>query len=148
MKKGSKLLAILLTLVLVLSVCGCGGSDESGKQLIGTWALEYDLADLLAGEMEGFEDFSTPLVMTICFEFTEDGKFTMFGEEESFKANFDTWVDEFVTFGTDMMYQEFENSYNLKRQTRSSWSKMARASPITCGTLSWLRWTWMPCCRT
>ena len=48
MKKGSKLLAILLTLVLVLSVCGCGGSDESGKQLIGTWALEYDLADLLA----------------------------------------------------------------------------------------------------
>ena len=116
MKKGSKLLAILLTLVLVLSVCGCGGSDESGKQLIGTWSLDYDLADLLAGEMEGFEDFSTPLVMTICFEFTEDGKFTMFGEEESFKANFDTWVDEFVTFGTDMMYQEFENSYNLTKE--------------------------------
>ena len=116
MKKGSKLLAVLLTLVMVLSICACGGNDESGKALIGTWGLQYDLADLLAGEMEGFEDFNSPLEMTICFEFTEDGKFTMFGEEESFKANFATWVDEFVTFGTDMMYQEFENTYGLTKE--------------------------------
>ena len=116
MKKVSKMFAMLLTLVLVLSVSGCGGSGESGKQLIGTWALQYNLADLLAGEMEGFEDFNAPLEMSICFEFTEDGKFTMFGEEESFKANFATWVDDFVTFGTDIMYQEFENTYSLTKE--------------------------------
>lgn len=109
MKKISRMLAVLLVLVMALSICGCGGKD-GGKDLIGTWAIQYDLADLLAGEMgDEFADFSSPLEMSICFEFKEDGTFSMFGEEESFKANFSTWLDEFLAFSTQMMYDEFEN---------------------------------------
>lgn len=107
MKKASKVLVVLLTLVMVLSICGCGGSD-SGKELIGTWSLDYDLADLLAGEMgEEYADFNSPLIMSICFEFKEDKTFTMYGEPDSFKANFNTWLDEFLAFSTNMMYDMF-----------------------------------------
>lgn len=108
MKKVSKVVVVLLTLAMVLSLCACGGGDN-GKELVGTWGLEYDMADLLAGEMgDEFADFTAPLEISICFEFKEDGTFRMFGEEASFKANFATWLDEFVAFGTDIMYKEFD----------------------------------------
>lgn len=109
MKKVSKLLVVLLALVMALSICGCGGSD-SGKELVGTWSLEYDMANLLAGEMgDEFEGFSAPLEMSICFEFKEDKTFTMYGEPESFKANYSAWLDEFLAFATEAMYTEFAN---------------------------------------
>ena len=107
MKKVSKMLVVLLALVMALSISGCGGSD-SGKDLVGTWSLDYDLADLLAGEMgEDFEGFSAPLMMSICFEFKEDNTFRMYGEPESFKTNYSAWLEEFLTFATEMMYTEF-----------------------------------------
>jgi len=31
----------------------------------------------------------------------------MYGEPESFKANYSAWLDEFLTFATEMMYTEF-----------------------------------------
>lgn len=107
MKKVSKMLAVLLAFVMVLSLCGCGGSD-SGKDLVGTWSIDYDLAGLLAGELgDDFAGFNAPLVMTICFEFKEDKTYTMYGEPESFKANFNTWLEEFLAFGTDVLYDTF-----------------------------------------
>lgn len=108
MKKVSKMLAVLLALVMALTICGCG--SDGGKDLVGTWSLEYNLADMLAGEMgEEYADFNTPLMMSICFEFKDDKTFTMYGEPESFKANFSTWLDEFLAFSTEMMYTEFSN---------------------------------------
>lgn len=80
------------------------------KELTGIWSLDYDLADLLAGELgEDFADFRAPLVMTICFEFRDDKTFTMYGEQDSFKANYNTWLDAFLAFATEMMYDEFLN---------------------------------------
>ena len=109
MKKVSKMLAVLLALVMALTICGCGGSD-GGKDLVGTWSLDYNLADMLAGEMgEEYADFNTPLIMSICFEFKDDKTFTMYGEPESFKANFSTWLDEFLDFSAEMLYTEFSN---------------------------------------
>ncbi|MCI8542302.1 hypothetical protein [Acetatifactor aquisgranensis] len=109
MKKMSKILAVLLVFVMALTICGCGGSD-SGKELVGTWSLDYDLADLLAGEMgDDYAGFSAPLMMSICFEFKDDKTFTMYGEQESFKANFNTWLDEFLAFSAEMLYSEFSN---------------------------------------
>lgn len=109
MKKVSKVVVVLLTLAMVFSICACGGGGDSGKGLVGTWGLEYDMADLLAGEMgEEYADFNTPLEMSICFEFKEDGTFSMFGEETSFKANFATWLDELVAFSADIVYKAYE----------------------------------------
>lgn len=123
MKRISKMIAVLLTLVMALTICGCGGSD-SGKELIGTWAIQYDLADMLAGEMgDEFAGFSSPLEMSICFEFREDGTFTMYGEEESFKANFATWLDEFLAFSTDMMYDEFAKQELSKEEADAAFQE-------------------------
>lgn len=110
MKKASKMLAVLLVLIMALTICGCGGND-SGKDLLGTWSLDYDMATLLAGELgDEFSGFNAPLIMSICFEFKEDGTYTMYGEPESFKANFNTWLEEFLTFSTDMLYEQFDVS--------------------------------------
>lgn len=115
MKKVSKVVVVLLTIAMALSICACGGGDN-GKDLVGTWGLEYDMADLIAGEMgDEYSDFDASLEMTICFEFTEDGKFRMFGEEDSFKANLSAWVDKFVEYGTEVTYQEFEKQ-NVSRE--------------------------------
>lgn len=101
------MLAVLLVLIMALTICGCGGND-SGKDLVGTWSLEYDMASLLVGELgDDFAGFNAPLPMNICFEFKEDKTFTMYGEPESFKASFNTWLDEFLTFSTDMLYTTF-----------------------------------------
>ena len=110
MKRVSKLLAVALALVMALTICGCGSGSDSVKDLVGTWSLEYDMANLLAGEMgDEFAGFNAPLEMTICFEFKEDKTFTMYGEPESFKANYGTWLDEFLAFATEMMYTESSN---------------------------------------
>ncbi|MCI9338083.1 MAG: hypothetical protein HFH93_11200 [Lachnospiraceae bacterium] len=116
MKKASKMLVVLLALVMALTICGCGGSDNS-KELVGTWSLDYDMADLLAGEMgDEYADFNAPLVISICFQFNEDKTFSMFGEAESFNANFNTWVDEFVKFSTEMLYTQFQDQQGLGKE--------------------------------
>lgn len=114
MKKVRKLVISLLALVMVLSMCGCGG--KSGGDVVGTWSLEYDLSDALAGELgEDYADFNSPLVMKMMFEFNEDGTFRIYTEEESFVANFEKWADEFVTFSVDMMYDMLKEQQGLEK---------------------------------
>lgn len=114
MKKVRKLVISLLALVMVLSMCACGG--KSGEDLVGTWSLEYDLSDALAGELgEGYEEFNSPLVMKMMFEFNEDGTFRIYTEEDSFVTNFETWADEFVTFSVDMMYEMLKEQSGLEK---------------------------------
>ncbi len=116
MKKASKMLVMLLALVMALTICGCGGSD-SGKDLVGTWSLDYDMAGLLADELgSDYADFNAPLVVSICFQFNEDKTFTMFGEPESFNANFNTWMDEFLSFSTDLLYTQLEAQSGMSKE--------------------------------
>lgn len=123
MKKASKMLVVLLALVMALTICGCGGSD-SGKDLVGTWSLDYDMASLLAGELgPDYADFNTPLVVSICFQFNEDGTFSMFGEQESFNANFNTWMDEFLAFSTQMIYTQYEEMGQSKEEADAAFQQ-------------------------
>lgn len=116
MKKTGKILAVLLVFIMVLSMSACGGSD-SGKDLVGTWSLDYDMGDMLKDEMgSDYDEFESSLVMSIRFDFNEDGTFTMYGEKESFTTNFDKWVDEFVAFSVDMMYEMFGDQGYDKEQ--------------------------------
>lgn len=116
MKKVSKLTVLLLALVMVFSLCACGGSD-AGKDLIGTWAINYDMADALAEELgSDYADFHAPLEMTLMFDFNADGTFKMYVEEDSFTSNFNTWMDAFLDYsvdsGMEMLYEMYE-SYGL-----------------------------------
>lgn len=114
MKKVRKLVVSLLALVMVLSMCACG--DKGGADLVGTWSLEYDLSNALAGEMgDEYADFNSPLVMKMMFEFNEDGTYRIYTEEDSFVANFNSWADAFVTFSVDMMYDMLKEQQGLEK---------------------------------
>ncbi|MCH5276129.1 MAG: hypothetical protein J1E65_09830, partial [Lachnospiraceae bacterium] len=116
MKKLTKLTVLLLALVMVFSLCACGGSD-AGKDLIGTWAIDYDMADVLADELGGdYADFHAPLKMTLLFDFNDDGTFKMYIDESSFTTNFNTWMDAFIDYSMDIVYEEFETSYGMSRE--------------------------------
>lgn len=118
MKNVRRLVVSLLALVMVLSMCGCGG--KSGD-VTGTWSLEYDLSNALAGEMgEEYADFNSPLVMKMMFEFNADGTFRIYTEEASFVANFEKWVDEFVTFSVDVMYDSLKEENGLEKEEADS----------------------------
>lgn len=106
MKKFSKLVAVLMVLTMVFSLCGCG---NSAKKLYGSWGLECDFSDLLAEEMgEEYADFSCALPMTILFDFNEDGSFHMSVDKDSFSGSLDKWFAEFISYNVDLLYAEFE----------------------------------------
>ena len=57
MKKLTKLTVALLTLVMVFSLCACGGASLE-KDIVGTWKIDYDMGEQMAAEMgSDFADF-------------------------------------------------------------------------------------------
>lgn len=117
MKKLTKLTVLLLALVMVLSLCACGGKDDAGKALIGTWALDCDLADAMADELgSDYADFNAPLKMTILFDFNEDGTYRMYIEESSFTDSFNSWVDAFIDYSEESVYVMFEEDFGMSRE--------------------------------
>ncbi|MCH5275589.1 MAG: hypothetical protein J1E65_07090, partial [Lachnospiraceae bacterium] len=72
--------------------------------LVGTWILECDIQSLVVEELgDDFADFDSPLVVPLMFEFNEDGTFRMYMGED-FKDNFDNWLEDFIVFTTDYLY--------------------------------------------
>ncbi len=85
------------------------GSDGLDSELFGVWAIDYDMNQVIAAEMgEEFSDFQSSLEMSLCFEFTEEGTFRMFVDEESFKASFDGWMADFEEYLVNYMYDTFK----------------------------------------
>lgn len=106
MKKFSKLVAVVMVLAMVFSLCGCG---NPAKKLYGSWGLDCDFSKMLSEEMgEEYADFSCAFPMTILFNFNEDGTFIMSVDKDSFSASLDKWFAEFITYNVDLMYAEFE----------------------------------------
>lgn len=119
MKKLTKVTVLLLALVMVLSLCACGGND-AGKALVGTWALDCDLADAMADELgSDYADFSAPLKLTILFDFNEDGTYKMYIDESTFTDSFNSWVDAFLDYSVDMLYDTFEAQGLTKEEADS-----------------------------
>lgn len=117
MKKITKLTVLLLAMVMVLSLCACGGND-AGKALVGTWALDCDLADAMSDELgSDYADFNAPLKLTLLFDFNEDGTYKMYIEESSFVESFNSWVDAFLDYSVEMTYDIFEAQGMSREET-------------------------------
>lgn len=108
MKKVTKLAALMLTLVMALSLCACG--KDTGKDLVGTWAMDCNLASAMAEELgDDYADFDAPLNLTILMDFNEDGTYRMYIDEATFSDSINGWIDEFITYSAEMMYEMFED---------------------------------------
>ncbi len=92
-----------------ISKIGCGKSD-TGKALYGTWSMDVDLSQELNRQMgDDFAGFDGKLVITMKFDFNEDGSFKMYVDSDALKESFATWLDSFATFSLDVMYAQFED---------------------------------------
>ena len=83
--------------------------SESKKVLYGTWSMDVDISEVLNQEMgDEFAGFDGKLVVTLKFDFNEDGTFKMYADSDALKESFAGWMDSFVAFSVNIMYEEFE----------------------------------------
>lgn len=109
MKKLTKLVATLMAMVLLLSLCGCG--DES-KKVVGKWSYEIDLQDAIMEEMgsEEFADFKSTLPVIMYFDFQDGGKLELTVDEDAFLDAYEKWLNDFCIFAADYLYQTAADS--------------------------------------
>lgn len=125
MKKFTKVVAMLMAMVLLLSLCGCG--DES-KKVIGKWSYEIDLQDAIMEEMgsEEFADFKSTLPVTIFFDFQEGGKMELTVDEDAFISAYESWLNDFCDFAADYLYSEAEAGGMTKEDVDSMFGGSAK----------------------
>lgn len=111
MKKGNRWLALTLTLLLVFSFSGCGAKkEEAVNVLIGSWSMECDFSEIISAKMSPeFADMETTFGVKVIFTFAEDSTFKMYVDKEAFAESVDNWLEDFVTYGTELMYTQFES---------------------------------------
>ena len=110
MKKGKRLVALLLTLLLAFSISGCGGEeeDDAANALIGSWSMECDFAEGMNAAMgEEYAGMETTFVVKVVFEFTQEGTYTMYVDKDSFVKSFDGWLNDYVAYTVEDMYAAF-----------------------------------------
>ena len=76
--------------------------------ILGTWRMECDFSEAITAEMGSeFDDLDAPFIVNIMFGFYEDGTFKMYVDEESFRENFNDWLDELLVYAADIVYDMF-----------------------------------------
>ena len=89
---------------------------NAGGAIIGTWSMDVDLSEELNRQMgDDFAGFDGKLIITLKFDFNEDGSFKMYADKGALRESFAGWMDAFVVFSADVMYAEFEG-YGLSRE--------------------------------
>lgn len=120
MKKVSKWMALFTALIFVFSLCGCGNGG-SGKSIAGTWEAEWDMSEVMADEMgDEFADFESTLVVSLLFDFNEDGTYKIYLNEDKFKTGIANWTDDLCDYAVEKMYDTFETESGVDRETADS----------------------------
>ncbi len=88
----SNVIVLLTVLALMLSFAGCMGKDT---RLVGTWQGDIEATEIFNKMMKSedeelakyfkFEDIK----FTVCYEFSEDGTYKSYADEEEFKDDYD-----------------------------------------------------------
>lgn len=141
-----KLLALLLALVMVFTLCACGNNSNSGNSgkesevekeekeetIVGKWVGEIDLTDILTeyADFDGLEkeirDIVTPrnIGIKITFKFKEDGTASVSADVVSALEDYiDQTTDNMTDYLKDMLKdedlteQDFEDAYGMPLKT-------------------------------
>lgn len=101
-----RIASLALVLVMIVALfAGCAASATDQEKLVGTWKGEMDMTEALKGELgdelEGFEmsDFK----VTVVFNFTEEGTYTMSLDEASVQQAMDGLIAGMEGFMKNMM---------------------------------------------
>lgn len=108
MKKGKRILALLLIMALAVSLCGCG---NTAKKLYGTWEMTVDYSAAMEQELgDEYEDFHQDFDLIVLFELKEDGTYSMYADEETTKEAFEEWINALVSYSVEMLYEQCKES--------------------------------------
>lgn len=106
MKKGKRIFAMLMMMVLAFSLCACG---DTSKELIGTWESEMDYSSAIKAELgSDYADLETSFELKMILEFHEDGTYSMYADEEVARASVDQLVSDLVSYDAERVYAEYE----------------------------------------
>lgn len=106
-----RIIAVLLTLMLALSLTACSGDDNA--KVAGTWKWNCDITESFqegVNQGAGME-LSTDAVMEIVFvlNLNEDGTYTLNVDRDALKTSLQTYIDSLLPAAVEATYQQLED---------------------------------------
>ena len=106
-----RIIAVLLTLMMALSLTACSGDDNA--KVAGTWKWNCDITEMFQeGVNQGAGmDLSTDAAMEMVFvlELNEDGTYTLNVDRDALKTSLQTYIDSLIPAAVEMIYQQLED---------------------------------------
>ena len=106
-----RIIAVLLTLMMALSLTACSGDDNA--KVAGTWKWNCDITELFQeGVNQGAGmDLSTDATMEMVFvlKLNEDGTYTLNVDRDALKTSLQTYIDSLIPVAVEMIYQQLED---------------------------------------
>lgn len=114
MKRIRKAVALLMALVMIFVLAGCGKSD-----VVGTWQADIDMIDVLVesidaelGNMDiSFRDYADTFNFRLVVEFKEDGTYCQTVDEEAFNASVADLRSAIIDFYNDFFVYLLVDTY-------------------------------------
>ena len=106
-----RIIAVLLTLMMALSLTACSGDDNA--KVAGTWKWNCDITELFQeGVNQGAGmDLATDATMEMVFvlKLNEDGTYTLNVDRDALKTSLQTYIDSLIPAAVEMIYQQLED---------------------------------------
>ena len=106
-----RILALLLTLMMALSLTACGGDNNA--DLVGTWKWTCDITEEFQKGVNEGAGMDVPVEakveMTFVLVFNEDGTFTLSVDKDALSATVQGYIDAMVPVTVDLVYQQLED---------------------------------------
>ena len=106
-----RIIAVLLTLMMALSLTACSGDDNA--KVAGTWKWNCDMTEMFqegVNQGAGME-LSTDATMEMVFvlKLNEDGTYTLNVDRDALKTSLQTYIDSLIPVAVEMIYQQLED---------------------------------------
>lgn len=92
-----RIIAVLLTLMMALSLTACSGDDNA--QVAGTWKWNCDITEMF---QEGVNQGAG-------MDLSTDGTYTLNVDRDALKTSLQTYIDSLIPVAVEMIYQQLED---------------------------------------
>ncbi len=108
MKRTSRILALIMAVAMVISLCACAGNTDYVK-LAGTWNTKLDVTDMMNDELavslgvDSIDSGDVKLEFDLTLNFNADKTYHFEYNEDAIAASFETYLDWLCDWMTDYM---------------------------------------------